>query len=203
MPGFTRALAPLAMCAAVGAVSACSTSPPVAGTSTGSTSASASAAERCPGPSLRVALGPSMSPMTGEHAVVLAVTTTSVAACWVAGYPNVTLADSHGSPLTFRYERGVGPYVTHASPAQVIIGPDRQAYVLVAKYRCDDGQEDRAASLRVALPGQATAVGVALPDVPGVGQLWRCAGPGTSDPGNTVSLSPLVSSITAAAGVGQ
>jgi len=129
--------------------------------------------------------------MTGEHAVMYALTNRSRAACSVKGYPRIALSDAAGAVLPFRYSRGGGAYVTARKPAAVVLSPGASAYVLVAKYRCDAGIARKAATIRLALPRRGAAfVGREAVGPGGSASLAYCRG-GRRDPGQAVTVSPM------------
>jgi len=146
---------------------------------------------RCPGRALVLHPGTYVSPMTGEHAVMYALTNRGPAACTLKGRPHVVLTDATGAVLPFRYAQGGGAYVTSASPVTVVLAPGASAYVLVAKYRCDLGIENNATSIRLTLPtthGAAFAWREAV-GISGSTGLSYCRG-GPHDPGQLVAVSP-------------
>ena len=109
----------------------------------------------CPNDSLRRGYGPGVSPATGEHAVLYRITNTSGIACTLAGYPTVVLFDGAGKVLPFHITRDHSQYVTADPPGPVTLPPGGSAFVLVAKYRCDLGELDVAATIRITRPNQA------------------------------------------------
>jgi hypothetical protein len=149
------------------------------------------AVRQCTASVLVLRPGPVASPMTGEHADSLILVNRGSAACTVSGYPQVTLYDSRGVAVPFRYARGGGAYVTARKPATVTLAPGKPAYVLVAKYRCDLGAADDATAiwltLRVhqgpAFSGHESVGG-------GAAGLSYCEG-GREDPGQLVAVSPV------------
>ena len=146
---------------------------------------------RCPGRALVPHPGTYVSPMTGEHAVMYALTNRGPAACTLKGYPQVVLTDATGAVLPFRYAEGGGAYITSARPVTVVLAHGASAYVLVAKYRCDLGIENNATTIRLTLPTHGTAfawreaVGIS-----GSMGLSYCRG-GQHDPGQLVAVSPV------------
>ena len=146
---------------------------------------------RCPGRALVLHPGTYVSPMTGEHAVMYALTNRGPAACTLKGYPQVVLTDATGAVLPFRYANGGGAYVTSARPVTVVLAHGASVYVLVAKYRCDLGIEANATTIRLTLPTHGTAfawreaVGIS-----GSMGLSYCRG-GQHDPGQLVGVSPV------------
>ena len=147
---------------------------------------------RCPGRALVLHPGTYVSPMTGEHAAMYALTNRGLATCTLKGYPQVVLTDATGAVLPFRYAKGGGAYVTSAGPVTVVLAHGASAYVLVAKYRCDLGIENNATTIRLTLPtthGAAFAWREAVGILGSMG-LSYCRG-GRHDPGQLVAVSPV------------
>jgi hypothetical protein len=61
--------------------------------------------------------------MTGEHAMLFALTNRGSLKCMVRGYPRVTLFDASGQALPFRYGHGGGSYVSSRKPLTVTLAP--------------------------------------------------------------------------------
>ena len=149
------------------------------------------AVRQCASSVLVLRPGPFGSPMTGEHADSLMLTNRGSVACKVSGYPQVTLYDSRGVAVPFRYARGGGAYVTAKKPTTVTLAPGKAAYVLVAKYRCDLGVADDATAIRLTLRArQGPAFSGREPVGGGAAGLSYCAG-GQEDPGQLVTVSPI------------
>lgn len=147
-----------------------------------------SSGRACATSRLKLGHGPLVSPMTGENAIIFSLTNADTRPCSLAGYPAVILLDGHGASMPFRYTHGQSQYVTHASPASVLLPPTASAYFLVAKYRCDVGVVSQASTVQVSLGSdRAALVG---PTTGGVGILAYCLGEPT-EPGRTVDLSPI------------
>ena len=145
--------------------------------------------------------GPFVSPMTGEHADSFMLTNHGSIACTVSGYPQVTLYDSRGVALPFRYAEGGGAYVTAKKPATVTLAPGKSAYALVAKYRCDLGVADDATAIRLTVRAhQAPAFSGREPIGGGVAGLSYCQG-GQEDPGQLVTVSPIEATFQATIGL--
>jgi Protein of unknown function (DUF4232) len=140
---------------------------------------------------LTLAYGPRLSPMTGEHGVFYELINHGRLACALAGYPHIRLY-AGGEALPFRYIFGGGPYVTGKPPATVTVNPGGVAWILVAKYRCDQGTLRDATTISLTLPGMAGAAlaGPVSRDGGGVSTLSYCRG-GAADPGQTVAVSPV------------
>jgi hypothetical protein len=131
-------------------------------------------------------------PVTGEHAVLYTLANRGPAACTVRGYPQVTLYDARGRVLPFRYANGGGAYVTARKPVTVVLTHGATAYVLAAKYRCDLGIAQNAATIQIVLPAAGGQVfssrqPLRLSGPPG---LSYCSG-GPRDPGQLVTISPI------------
>jgi hypothetical protein len=129
--------------------------------------------------------------MTGEHAVMYALTNRGSIACTVRGYPRITLFDARGQALPFRYADGGGTYVTSRKPVTVVLRPGASGYIGVAKYRCDLGITRTAAAIRLALPARGREFAAREPvGVSGTPGLSYCRG-GPHDPGQLVTVSPI------------
>jgi Protein of unknown function (DUF4232) len=157
---------------------------------------------RCAARALVLRPGAFVVPMTGEHAVMFALTNRGPVACTLSGYPQVVLYDAGGAALPFRYARGGalpfhyasggGAYVTSRKPAPVALAHGASAYVLVAKYRCDLGIVRTATAIRLTLPGARGVAFAAREAVASTGAmgLSYCRG-GRHDPGQVVAVSPV------------
>jgi len=146
----------------------------------------------CAARELALRPGTFVVPMTGEHAVMYALTNRGAVACALSGYPKVVLYGAGGAALPFRYARGGGTYVTSRKPMTVALAHGASAYVLVAKYRCDLGAARDATAIRLTLP---TARGAAFAGreavaIAGAGGLAYCRG-GPHDPGQVIVVSPV------------
>jgi hypothetical protein len=130
--------------------------------------------------------------MTGEHAVMYALTNRGPVTCTVSGYPKVVLYDAGGATLPFRYAEGGGAYVSSRGPVTMVLARRASAYVLVAKYRCDLGIARSAAAVRLTLPTarRATFAGREAVVVVGAAGPSYCRG-GRHDPGQVVAVSPV------------
>jgi hypothetical protein len=150
-----------------------------------------SRAARCRPGVLTLAYGPRLSPMTGEHGVFYELINHGRLACTLAGYPHVKFY-ADGEALPFRYIFGTGPYVTGKLPATVTLNPGSAAWILVAKYRCDQGTLRDATTISLTMPGMGSAAlaGPVSRDGAGVSTLSYCRGAAT-DPGQTVAISPI------------
>lgn len=157
----------------------------------GAVAAQSNAVRQCAASVLILRPGLVGSPMTGEHADSFMLTNDGSAACTVSGYPQVTLYDSRGVAVPFRYGRGGGAYVTAKKPATVTLSPGKSAYVLVAKYRCDLGSADYATAIQLTLRvQQGLAFSGREPVGGGAAGLSYCEG-GREDPGQLVTVSPV------------
>lgn len=146
---------------------------------------------QCPAGALVLQPGTPVVPMTGEHAVMYALTNRGPVTCTVRGYPQVVLYDASGDVLPFRYAAGGGAYVTSTKPVTVVLAHAASAYVLVAKYRCDLGIARNATAIRLTLPahGEMFARREAA-GISGPAGLSYCRG-GQHDPGQLVTVSPV------------
>jgi len=138
----------------------------------------------CSTAALRLGIGPPVSEETGEDSLLLTLTNRSSAACFLEGYPPVTLDDAGQAALPFSYEHG-GYQTTGPTPQRVALAPQGTAYVMINKYRCDLGDRDTAATVGLIPPGGTTSLTLAIA---GLRDFSYC-GPG--DPGSTVDVSPV------------
>jgi hypothetical protein len=139
---------------------------------------------RCQPPELRMGIGPPVSPETGEHPLLLTLTNEGPGACYLDGYPGITLYDANNALLPLSYQRH-GYQTTGPAPQRVDIAPGSAAFVMVSKYRCDSGDKDTAVSLRLIPPDDTTSMTVSIQ---GQQDLSYC-GPG--DPGSELEISPV------------
>jgi hypothetical protein len=140
-----------------------------------------------------------VSPQTGEHAYLFALTNRSGTSCTLDGYPRVTL--SYGThALPFVYRLGGRPYATTRKPRPVPLRPGARGYFLVAKYRCDAKVQSAATVMYVSHLGLGGVASVSLSGL-GIGDLDYCRrypGEQPVDPGNYVTVSPIEATAQAA-----
>jgi hypothetical protein len=156
----------------------------------GASPAAASTAPPCAASSLSLSLGPSISPETGEHGVILRLTN-HARRCTLYGYPGVTMF-WRGRALPFSVLRG-GGYGTDGKSRRVVLEHGRRASFIVAKYRCDIGVLHVATEVRVYPPNTTRQLRTALHG-DGVSDISYCRayrGPSRTDPGNTLHVSPV------------
>lgn len=197
IPRIGRSCVTAAASVCVAAASGCSStsgagSPPASGSvdsSTRSVPAAVAAVRPCAPATLGIRQGPRLSPATGEHGLIIAVTGLAPRPCTVTGYPAVEFVDAAGHRIRFDYLYSKGQYVTHRRPAPVTVGGGAVAYFLVAKYRCDVHDADAAAGMNLVLPDQGTTYSVPLGWA--VGDISFCSGPRSPDPGNSIEISPF------------
>lgn len=125
---------------------------------------------------------------TGDRGDAFRIVNRGPRTCSLIGYPKVTLRDHLGRLVPFQYTDGQSQYVTGRRPQPVLLTPGSRAYVAVAKYRCDLGNQAPATMMTMRLPGQRKTLSVPL-----TGRALNfayCRG-GPHDPGNTVAISPI------------
>jgi hypothetical protein len=163
--------------------------------------AQSSGVRQCAASVLALRPGPFVSPMTGEDADSFMLVNHGSVACTISGYPQVTLYDSRGVAVPFRYARGGGAYVSAKKPATVTLAPGKPAYVLVAKYRCDLGIADYATAIQLTLRAhQGPAFSGREPIGGGATGLAYCTGR-PQDPGQRVTVSPAEATFQATIGL--
>jgi hypothetical protein len=139
---------------------------------------------RCQPSELRMDIGPPVSPETGEHPLLLTLTNEGPGACYLDGYPGITLYDAKTALLPLSYQRH-GYQTIGPAPRRVDIAPGSAAFVMVSKYRCDSRDLDTAVSLHLIPPDDTTSMAVSIQ---GQTDLSYC-GPG--DPGSELDISPV------------
>jgi hypothetical protein len=172
-----------AACASTTATTPTATTTPTAHAGTGTT---------CQAQALTLGHGPQISPVTGEHGDIYLLTNRSPSACTLAGYPGIALYAPDGAQLPFHYIHGHSQYVTSAPPRTVFLAHGASAYILVAKYRCDLGDDQDATIIRITIggPQPVTVTGRAVTNAAGVSALTYCRG-GPNDPGQFIAVSPI------------
>ena len=130
--------------------------------------------------------------MTGEMGDVYTLTNRGKFTCHLFGYPGISLYDSKGRILPFKYTRSSSHYMTHVAPKTVTLLPRARAYFFIAKYRCDKGDAVEAMTIRVYPPNaRQQLVGLVSVDIAmSVGTLSYCKG-GPKNPGQVIDVSPV------------
>lgn len=135
--------------------------------------------------------------MTGERGVIFTVRNATGTACELVGYPQVELLTATGARLPLSYANGGGPYVTKAAPRPVALPSGGDAYVLVAKYRCDLGYRTASGAAQwtatravIRLPDQQGAQTVEAAFPHGAYGITFCPQSGDAH-GNLVTISPI------------
>jgi hypothetical protein len=138
-----------------------------------------------------IATGFQISPATGENPLTLRLTNRRPTACVLFGYPAISLADGRGV-IPFAIRRDGDQMVTARRPTEVLVRPGRSAYVLLNKFRCDDGDLRLARTLRLSFPRDTSRrLSLVLPSYP---RISYCRG----DFRTRVSTSPFEPSLAAA-----
>lgn len=128
--------------------------------------------------------------MTGERALVVALTKQSGAPCVLIGFPRVALL-ADGRALGFQYARGTdqtGGYARGSRPHRVRMQTGTSAYFVADKYRCDSRFLHVADELRVRAPPTRHEMRLRLPGTTGPAY---CDGGGASAPGNLITISAI------------
>jgi len=149
------------------------------------------AADQCTTSQLTLTAGKPVSEPTGQHSLLLVLTNHSPIACYMSGYPGVTLYDASGAELPLKYYWQGDQVVTHSPPQRVDLASGISAYVMINKYRCDLQTASEATTLRLIPPNDISPLQLSLA---GLRELGYC-GPG--DPGSTLEISPVEPTIGA------
>ena len=141
---------------------------------------------RCTAHNLRLALGDLVSEPTEQESVLLTLTNTGSAPCFMFGYPGISLLDADGRALAFEFARSGDQVVTSKPPQRVALPVNGTAYVMINKTNCmTRAGSGAAASIRLIPPDDVGALTVLRPSNRGLGY----CGPG--DEGSTVHISPV------------
>ncbi|MHB8506478.1 MAG: DUF4232 domain-containing protein [Acidimicrobiales bacterium] len=114
--------------------------------------AQAPGAPPCTSRDLRPRNGPSVSEASGQHTLDIDLQNVSRSTCVLDGHPRVSMLDSHGRQLAFRYTHQGDQMTTRAAPFSVYLPPGAKAWVRLNKYRCDIVSTDYAATVILGLP---------------------------------------------------
>ncbi len=115
--------------------------------------------------------------------MLLTLTNAGSGACYLFGYPGISLYDAADHLLPLSYEWHGDQMVTGSAPQRVAVAPGVEAFVLINKYRCDLGDKATAVTLRLIPPDDTTSMTLSVQS-----DLGYC-GPG--DPGSTLEISPV------------
>ena len=147
---------------------------------------------------LALSVGDGVSAATGQNPFTVRLTNRSRVSCTLNGYPTVSFSDRRGLLSVVVKQggnHGGDQQVSVRRPQPVLLLPGRSAYVVLNKYRCDNGTLRVARTMRVALPGgSARGVGVAKLRSSSAPKVTYCRGGALL---NVMSLSPFVPSIWA------
>ncbi|HET8581781.1 MAG TPA: DUF4232 domain-containing protein [Jatrophihabitans sp.] len=155
------------------------------------TTAGPRATGSCPDGVLAVTYQPLPFQATGDRGQAFRVTNRGMNDCFLDGYPRIVMRDSTSAIIPFHYTDGQSQYVTSRPARRVVLHPGGSAYIAVAKYGCDEGPTRTAATLSVTLPGQRSAVTVAIPTRAGQSPTFQYCKGEPNDRGNFVALSPV------------
>jgi hypothetical protein len=151
-----------------------------------------------------VTLGPDVSEATGQHTLALRLANRGSATCVLDGYPRVALYDAAGV-IPFVVRLGGDQMISARPPKPVEIAPDRRAFVVMNKYRCDRGAAPGSrGTRRIRISSDARAAGSAWISfgirqaIPMPDRIPDYCGRG--DPGSTLTVSRFVGTVRAALG---
>jgi len=139
-----------------------------------------------------VALGPDVSEQTQQESLLLEITNRGGAACYLFGYPGISLYDAQGKLLPLSYKWQGDQEVTSAPPQQVNLAPGATAYVLINEAKagvCLGPGSMLATTLRFIPPDTTSSFTLNLQ---GARNMYSCP---TANSGmlNTLAISPVES----------
>ena len=150
------------------------------------------AGHRCRADRLRLGHGPFVSAATGQNPFVFRLTNGGTKRCWLKGFPSVALANSRGRAQPFVITHRGDQMVRAVVPRTVWLRPNRSAFFMLNKYRCDLGfsRAQLIRQVRVRIPGRIRrrTLTLTLRRWPQIGYCGR------GDAGSTVAVSPFVGS---------
>ena len=158
------------------------TSPVVPTTTTPAPRVAASV--KCQPSDLRLAVGPQVSEKTEQHSALLTVTNVGPGACFLFGFPGISLYDASGHLLPLSYEWHGDQMITSSAPERVDLAAGGEGFVLINKNVCVGPQAAAAATLHFIPPDSTESLALENPP----GGLTACE-PG--DVGNTFDVSPI------------
>jgi len=139
----------------------------------------------------KVSAGPDWSEATGQHTLILRLTSGARGTCALEGFPRVTFHDRHGT-IPFVINQHGDQMILRRRPEPVLVDPHHSAWIALNKYRCDRGSRRRTRLIRIARPGQSLQTGAtfALPSSTSLASRSPdyC---GKGDPGSIVTVSPF------------
>jgi hypothetical protein len=139
---------------------------------------------RCQASDLRLAIGQLVSEKTEQHSVLLTVTNVGSGACYLVGYPGISLYDQRGVALSLSYDWRGDQMITSSAPPRVGLTIGAKGYVLINKNVCVGPPVASATTLQFIPPDDT---GVLVLDNPPGG--FASCEPG--DIGGTVDISPV------------
>jgi hypothetical protein len=142
---------------------------------------------RCATGQLTLAEDPELiSEKTGQRTALFDLTNHGATACFLDGYPGVSLLGASGRVLPLQSVSHGDQMVTPAKPHRVDLSPGATAYFAVNQYRCDTTDLAQATAIRVYPPDNTASLTSPLrPD----GRTLSYCGPG--DPGSVLAVSPI------------
>jgi hypothetical protein len=130
-----------------------------------------------------------VSEQTQQQSLLLEVTNKGGAACYLFGYPGISLYDSRGTLLPLTYQRMGDQEVTSAPPQQVGLAVGGTAYVLInesAASVCVGPKSLLATTLRFIPPNTTSSFTL---DVRGARNMYACSG--STPAGDLLAISPV------------
>ncbi|MGO8862443.1 MAG: DUF4232 domain-containing protein [Acidimicrobiales bacterium] len=136
-----------------------------------------------------MALGPPVSEPTQQQSLQLEVTNKGGAACYLFGYPGISLYDAQGVLLPLSYDWQGDQEVTSAPPQQVNLAVGATGYVLInesAASVCVGPESLLATTLRFIPPNTTSSFTL---DLQGARNMYACSG--STPHGDPLAISPV------------
>jgi len=148
----------------------------------------------------RVSAGPDWSEATGQHTLILRLTSRARRTCSLDGFPRVTFYDRRGA-IPFVINHRGDQMIARRRPQPVSVDPHHPVWIALNKYRCDRGSRRRTTLIRIARGGEPVhaPATLALPSSTPLAERSPdyC---GEGDPGSIVTVSPFASTFWQAMG---
>lgn len=147
----------------------------------------ATADRRCATADLRAALtAPAQQGVSQQQTLTFALTNASGSACWMRGYPGISMLTPDGAPVGLSFERTGDAVITAKPPQRIALAPGDVAWVSLNKAVCQVPAKVSATTVRLIAPDERQPLSLALPSAD-----WQWAACDPTEPGHVVHVSPV------------